>query len=658
MRKLFMSLFQLGGQILSRKSRFNKRNGSAIIIVMFVLGLTMTLSYSMIRMQHSVATVHLNHNLSGSAKRTATSAAMIALKHVKDGTWGGFGTTISGSLSSTESYEITYTAGDSSLTSSDPEWSDNPYRMTITITATGAVKIQGDLQFPKNYPSADKVIGSKLLIVVGDASSLTSQESARQTAFINWGFAVDLITASATQSAYDAKIAANQAAYISEEILPTDVGTKLTNASIGILNEQLNLYDELNISNAGSTISEKWGWVIDNTHYITEGFKIGEHKFTTDNQSQAYLGGNIAAGAQVLIRWAEKSRDGLAVMEAGATDNNGGTFAGRRVILPFVGDAFNFTKLVTSVETITQRSIQWASATTQRKKFLSDLATMALSSSTDNRPFNGAISIDESTQTDSEVIERLDNWLQLSVSNVPTTLPNSDWALPSRISKYQLFEGGPYYKVQYISSSRQTSDLLADPATNSLGIFVRAGDLGITSGVTVRGTLIVTGKVIMSGTGVPLGPVELSPLDGTTAPIRLPSLVCNDLEIAAAGGCNITGLVAIFERFLAHNSSLDNAVEINGRLVFGTSFTIEEHDSWASVDFASLYKSFAAQSTTSYFPEWFEKTQSLTLSPRVSIQPDSTEITYHWIDPAQGAAVFVPKSGSSNISLEFVRWAH
>ncbi|MFT5527076.1 MAG: hypothetical protein ACI9HK_005058, partial [Pirellulaceae bacterium] len=296
-----------------------RRKASALVVVLFVIGLTMTLSYAMIRMQHSVAKVQINSGLSATANQTAMSASMIALKKIKEGSWGGPDSTLTGSLGTNETYLITYTSGDSSLDPSHVDWADNPYRITIVAKSTitdaggsgvtaehsetfvarlvpeqlesepsdwatfqnytiyqtgtgnikldppisivGPVKLQGQLKLPQHYPIAFEETSNDLLFIVINSSNLTSEEQKRKSSFESWGFDIKLLSAYASQSSYENEKTLYEVAYVSEEAPPGNVGAKFSNFQTGVVNEVRALYDEFGISNAGSVSTETWAWV-------------------------------------------------------------------------------------------------------------------------------------------------------------------------------------------------------------------------------------------------------------------------------------------------------------------------------------------------------------------------------------------------------------
>ena len=133
----------------------------------------------------------------------------------------------------------------------------------------------------------DSTISNNLLFVVLDATTLTAQDQAKKHLIESWGYAVTPIEATVTQAEFDAAVAANSVAYISEEIHSDDLGTKLKDAPLGIVCEEGYSNDEFGIS------SDRVGYLdsqvdIVNSHYITAPFSTGALTITispTDLQS-------------------------------------------------------------------------------------------------------------------------------------------------------------------------------------------------------------------------------------------------------------------------------------------------------------------------------------------------------------------------------------
>ena len=202
-----------------------------------------------------------------------------------------------------------------------------------------------------------------LLLVVVDPASLTAQEAAKKALIEGWGYTVNLIDESDSQASFDAAVADNDVAYISEDINATNLGTRLANATIGVVNEEGELVDELGIANSVLFKSRSEIDVIDNSHYITEPFATGLLTFVSSPQSVHILDGGIAPGLQVLAetfnvgsQWSKS----MGTLESGDTLSDGGSAAGRRVHLPWGGGTFNINQLTDDGRTIMQRAIEWA----------------------------------------------------------------------------------------------------------------------------------------------------------------------------------------------------------------------------------------------------------------------------------------------------------
>ncbi|MCH7839761.1 MAG: hypothetical protein IID38_05945, partial [Planctomycetes bacterium] len=77
-----------------------------------------------------------------------------------------------------------------------------------------------------------------VLFVVSDQANLTAQELARQTLMESWGFAVNLIAATALQSDFDNAVVNANVAYVSGYISGNDLGAKLSNMTLGVVTEE------------------------------------------------------------------------------------------------------------------------------------------------------------------------------------------------------------------------------------------------------------------------------------------------------------------------------------------------------------------------------------------------------------------------------------
>ncbi len=228
------------------------------------------------------------------------------------------------------------------------------------LTAEGATLLRRSIEWAADGASVAPAPSSpeNILLVVPDAGSVGSQDLAKRSLFESWGYEVTVISASASQADFDALSASSGAAYVSEEISSSVLGTKLSAAPLGIVNEEIELTDELGLSTSRTWPSANHLYISNGFHYITS--TIGSGQVWPVNSSWAYTSpnGTLAPGAQVLASW-DGSHNGLTVVEAGAQLTSG-TAAGRRVHLPWCGGSFDINSLSDEGLTMTRRAIEWA----------------------------------------------------------------------------------------------------------------------------------------------------------------------------------------------------------------------------------------------------------------------------------------------------------
>ena len=205
-------------------------------------------------------------------------------------------------------------------------------------------------------------VNPQLLLVVVNPASLTAQESAKKALIEGWGYVVNLIDEADSPANFDAALAANDVAYISGDVSDSTLGTKLTATTLGVVNEQIALHDELGFSQSTGTNAFTNVFVVDNSHSITDGFATGWLTIATSSQPLNALKGTLAPGLQNLAEvWISGANndDGLAVLETGAQLYGGGNAAGRRAQLPWGATGFDVNALNNNGETIMQRAIEW-----------------------------------------------------------------------------------------------------------------------------------------------------------------------------------------------------------------------------------------------------------------------------------------------------------
>lgn len=109
-----------------------RRRGMALVLILGMLAVTVAVSYSLMRTQAQTALLQTNTQTSNTARQAAQAGLARAIRTMHDDAWGGVGTTLTGSCDAQSSYSVTFAAGDAALLSGDPNYSEYPFRVTIT----------------------------------------------------------------------------------------------------------------------------------------------------------------------------------------------------------------------------------------------------------------------------------------------------------------------------------------------------------------------------------------------------------------------------------------------------------------------------------------------------------------------------------------------
>ncbi len=110
----------------------------ALVVVLGVISIALALAYTSMRTQVTSLLVLTNEARQGAARQAAHAGMSSAMQKMHSDSWGGIGSTLSGTLNDTDSYEVTFATGDDSLSPTDPDWHEFPYRVTIHSTGFSA----------------------------------------------------------------------------------------------------------------------------------------------------------------------------------------------------------------------------------------------------------------------------------------------------------------------------------------------------------------------------------------------------------------------------------------------------------------------------------------------------------------------------------------
>jgi hypothetical protein len=300
----------------------------------------------------------------------------------------------------------------------------------------------------------------------------------------------------------------------------------------------------------------------------------------------------------------------------------------------------------------------WALATS--KRFFSDLNAMRLAGQPDERPLTGPLSLPTAPQSGQTVSALV--VLGLAVINVPIT-PSPSIPLPTNLTTYQIYPGGPVYTVGAVPSNASSVTLGPDTIKNPLGIyFTDAGTLTTGVNLTVNGTLICGNNLTVTGAGTVITPVNLPPLDGSSTPIQLPALVCaQNVACNSPAGATFNGLVLAGNQFSIGAGPQATTVSVVGPVLtaqFGIGVRNEWNESaglW-SLEY-SLFKNQLSLGTPpriAYFPTWLSGI-GLNPNPTLTVTPNPTVLTYQWQDLTAGP-IFVVNPADGGLRWTLISW--
>ncbi|MBS0209922.1 MAG: hypothetical protein JSS27_13320 [Planctomycetes bacterium] len=112
------------------------RGGFATIMVLSMLAVVLTVSFIALRSQTTLVSVQGNANLDNLSSQAALAGFSMALRKMSQTDWGGMDSSVSGTLATSQSFVARYATGDPTLTTSSANYSDYPYRVTITSVGT------------------------------------------------------------------------------------------------------------------------------------------------------------------------------------------------------------------------------------------------------------------------------------------------------------------------------------------------------------------------------------------------------------------------------------------------------------------------------------------------------------------------------------------
>ncbi len=162
-----------------------------MVVVLGIIAITLASSYAIMRSQFAAVRVQQNSNRRNAARQAAMVGLSVAMRGMEQSGWAGVSTTLSGTLSSQDSYSATYTAGDDSLTSSSADYAEYPYRVTIVSTGTSVDALNSQSKATHKVRAVMKLIPRKLSTGPSDFATIVNY-TWYQTANDTFSFQVPL----------------------------------------------------------------------------------------------------------------------------------------------------------------------------------------------------------------------------------------------------------------------------------------------------------------------------------------------------------------------------------------------------------------------------------------------------------------------------------
>lgn len=281
--------------------------------------------------------------------------------------------TLATSISELTNTAITFTLPDRGHGSAGPEtvryaWSGTA-NAPLTRSYNGATPATLVPQVTAFRLTPDIIPGTltappKVVMVVYNPASLSTEESVRDLKLKAWGFTVSYFNGTGTQAQFDAACAANDVVYIPAGFYSLVIASRIQNPAVGIVTENESVYSAVGISSTVSLNSSNKIKLANTTHEITAGLLIGDRTVLSSDEKLHTLSGTIAPDAVFLTDQGNSEGD-LALLELAGRQHNNTPARARRVALPWGGyllDPLLFWNLKSDARTILKRSLVWAAA--------------------------------------------------------------------------------------------------------------------------------------------------------------------------------------------------------------------------------------------------------------------------------------------------------
>jgi hypothetical protein len=574
----------------------------AVLLVLLLLSITLGLSYAMVRTQNTVSAIARNSDRRLLAREAALAGLTMAYQNMFSQSWGGVGTSFSRSLTSYESFTVTFTAGDPTLLKSDgtldKDKSDyRRYPFRVTLASTGTSIDPGD---------STRVATHKARAIVQLIPMALASEPNR------WSEALGFTLYQCSWSDY------------STVAVPFRATGRVRLGALFSLGESYNW---------SSSAREDFLTALNVTRTTT--WRVTGITRSGSTATATCSAHGFKAGDSVTISGAFQ-----------------GAYNGTFTITGVTTNTFNYTVSGTPTTPATGTMITAASDRGQvdwRPLEGTNLKPI-LFPETWLSWFGGGIL----TLLDQMGI-KYDDGGYLSTTLGPTSTP----------STYRLYPGGPSYTVATLPQNC-SGTYTADLKTNPLGILAASGSVYLNDNTTIEGTIFTgaNGDVNVCGKLVNVAAAQnLLPLYSTTTtpPLRLPIVMSrDDFRVYSGASGTLRGVATaagVFE--VMSGSQVDDVMSLQLRIM-SSGILIHGRTEWDQTSswWQTQYSNFTSQSSqgkVKYFADYLQLNAGLQPQPTVIVSPDTTD-TARYIWSNLQSPIYAYPNSTDGLSWQIVSW--
>lgn len=202
----------------------------------------------------------------------------------------------------------------------------------------------------------------RVLMIVKDPASLTTDESQRKSLLESWGMTVTAVSWDATEGEIRTAALARDVVFITVGNYKSALFNVINTLTRGVVSEEPTANTAIGVAGGSLNTAQKYISVVKNDHSITSVWALTNVNIITSSDQLHYAQAPLASGANTLGELSVLlllNGPALIALDDGATNVQGNTSAGRRVKLPW-GSGVTVNELTDDGRQLLQRSLSWA----------------------------------------------------------------------------------------------------------------------------------------------------------------------------------------------------------------------------------------------------------------------------------------------------------